>query len=509
MDNNRDIEEDSNRETSPGNNNGNRNRRHRIDMGIFERFMDTILGTRRDNSSYITWQQTNPPTVSPPSRISNDISEELTNDNITREQQQAQQTRDRQETSNNTEERSDSSSEASPTNNTTNDNPPDNPDDPNRAIVITVNYVFSDENQPNNPNRAGSLVMSLPNNASNRDPRVIQEFIRLATQLAYTSILNGLHNEKGITLNKFSSFPGIKLHELDESNICSICFEVYESIQQKVDMDESVSHKKRRLHDSSTFTTSSSTNSRHDHDRNNDRPILLADLTEKFDHIPIKMPCGHIFGKDCLCEWLKEHTTCPLCRFSVAEPQQTVRPIPPQTQGARNFTIFTIPTENSMVTSPTNVTVQNNISDSPPPAVITDLPQSAPPHPVRTSAPPTSPPPAPPAPPAPPIRRLLRSSGGGWREASEPLSTNDPLSHVIEYLTRQRTIRTPPINEPLFPSGMTSRRNADGTIETSSTPDVDGEELRNLFNDTPIPSDRNESSSESTRNEEESQRDDN
>ena len=40
--------------------------------------------------------------------------------------------------------------------------------------------------------------MSLPNNASNREPSVIQEFIRLATQMAYSSIVTGLNRERGL-----------------------------------------------------------------------------------------------------------------------------------------------------------------------------------------------------------------------------------------------------------------------------------------------------------------------
>ncbi|KAK9239281.1 hypothetical protein V1525DRAFT_398352 [Lipomyces kononenkoae] len=47
------------------------------------------------------------------------------------------------------------------------------------------------------------------------------------------------------------------------------------------------------------------------------------------DHVPLQMPCGHIFGKYCLKEWLTTSTTCPLCRTAIeAEPLQR-----PQQQG--------------------------------------------------------------------------------------------------------------------------------------------------------------------------------
>ncbi|GMF07676.1 unnamed protein product [Ambrosiozyma monospora] len=34
-------------------------------------------------------------------------------------------------------------------------------------------------------------------------------------------------------------------------------------------------------------------------------------------HIPVVMPCGHIFGRSCLREWLKTHSSCPLCRNKI------------------------------------------------------------------------------------------------------------------------------------------------------------------------------------------------
>lgn len=310
-----------------------------------------------------------------------------------------------------------------------------------RAIVITVNYLFSDQNRPENPNRSGSLVLSLPNNSNNRDPGSIQEFIRIATQMAYTLVMNGLHNQpKGITLSKFELFEKVKARHFteDDSKVCSICFEEFDDlIAEEDDIDDEeegetgeehasvveegadgkdagnneqdkegyVVRKRRRLVDktsrllrrfsrshteamedgerrapnlsesssindyvtpiasnsssarntvgtgaSSNYTplgtngiqssSQASTRTRAQSQplphtqpqpqtqpqtqsqsaQDSSQPVYLIDVKEPFDHSPIKMPCNHIFGQDCLSEWLKQHSTCPLCRHSVGEP---------------------------------------------------------------------------------------------------------------------------------------------------------------------------------------------
>ncbi|KAI5960868.1 SAN1 [Candida theae] len=354
---------------------------------------------------------------------------------------------------------------ASNSNNNNNSNGTDT-DTHNRAIVITVNYLFSDQNTPDNPNRSGSLVLSLPNNSNNRDPGSIQEFIRIATQMAYSMVMNGLHNQpRGITLNKFESFEKVNVRHLneEESKVCSICFEEFEDVmeeeqvedevydQASVDDEESkkdasnstgaregvVVRKKRRLVDKTSrllrrFSRShtermedgerrtpngSETSSVSDYvtpiassnmssrptfgsrapsngttpitnenqsmhsphsstttasqpqpqpssppTQDTSQPVYLIDVKDPFDHSPIKMPCNHIFGQDCLSEWLKQHSTCPLCRHSVAEPvnsqgQQHARDSPgtgvfqglPQAQhqqiNGQNYTFYTIPHE--------------------------------------------------------------------------------------------------------------------------------------------------------------------
>ncbi|TEY27892.1 hypothetical protein BOTCAL_1078g00020 [Botryotinia calthae] len=44
-------------------------------------------------------------------------------------------------------------------------------------------------------------------------------------------------------------------------------------------------------------------------------PYAEATIPLEPNHEPSKMPkCGHVFGRDCIVEWLKKHDTCPMCR---------------------------------------------------------------------------------------------------------------------------------------------------------------------------------------------------
>lgn len=195
------------------------------------------------------------------------------------------------------------------------------PLDGDDAILITVNYVFDQ------PNRLGLLVMLLPNILSSREPRAIQEFIRLATQMAYLNIINQMHHREGITVEKFNSFP--TLTSLDEDlKRCYICFDDMEVGQAKREGQalEERPLKKRRLYDNLSEATSNEsvalveTQPESEAPLESERPKLLCHHTYEYKHLAVQLPCLHVFGQSCLCEWLKEHSTCPLCREKLEEP---------------------------------------------------------------------------------------------------------------------------------------------------------------------------------------------
>ncbi|EPY53919.1 sir antagonist [Schizosaccharomyces cryophilus OY26] len=51
-------------------------------------------------------------------------------------------------------------------------------------------------------------------------------------------------------------------------------------------------------------------------------PICYDDMNINEETTATRMPCGHIFGKNCLKIWLDDHCSCPLCRKEV--PHETI-----------------------------------------------------------------------------------------------------------------------------------------------------------------------------------------
>lgn len=43
---------------------------------------------------------------------------------------------------------------------------------------------------------------------------------------------------------------------------------------------------------------------------------VCKDVFEKEETF-LELPCGHIFHEPCIHPWLRDHNTCPVCRFEL------------------------------------------------------------------------------------------------------------------------------------------------------------------------------------------------
>lgn len=335
------------------------------------------------------------------------------------------------------------------------------------AIVITVNYMFMDGGNIANPGRSGSLVVTLPNNATNREPRIILQFILLATRMAYLALVsNALKPKTGVSLDKFNTFA-LKELGAGSDQVCSICFDQYDPLAvPEIIADLERPTKKRKvspppeLGAAAAVAATTATASEPQPAQPDAEPETkyLCDHDEEFDHCAMEMPCGHVFGRSCLAHWLKESTSCPLCRLSVADADAplprvvpvtyirfggTDRPAGDASTEERDAAPSDEPSTNPSLLHRATLLIFNSAN--------------------RT---------APEAPP-PPLPERQNADATPRNPSSSPV-----IDSILNYFQRARARRQRQGGDsPLFASGVSSRRTANG-VETVTS---DGNPLSDAF----------------------------
>ncbi|GMF00115.1 unnamed protein product [[Candida] boidinii] len=225
---------------------------------------------------------------------------------------------------------------------------------------IGSNTTDNNTNQINNiSNLSGSLILHVPN-IDDSDDDSLQVLVRLATTIALRTIATSVKKISGVNDDHFARLKTKNANELSESDrYCPICYDPYQEIdklevkqddedeevedvddedEDKDDIDsnkrkklntkdeeisdnpeskETSPRKRRKINSDSRYKTSENGSTR---DTIKDNNFNKNDKSE-YTHVPVLMPCGHVFGRSCLREWLKTNNSCPLCRLSIPIPR--------------------------------------------------------------------------------------------------------------------------------------------------------------------------------------------
>ena len=189
----------------------------------------------------------------------------------------------------------------------------------------------------------GALVLSFRDVPASTPQDRLNSFISVAAQLAMERFNRLLNRPKGITKDEFGKLPVLKISDLptSEGPLCSICYDEYEEEndisktkreREFEDEGESEGIKKRKDNGGAPITQTTTGNSGSATDTNaeiagqSSTPLTEQPLTPNdeetnpsYKHSPIKLPCGHIFGRECIYKWSRLENSCPLCRHKISE----------------------------------------------------------------------------------------------------------------------------------------------------------------------------------------------
>lgn len=178
----------------------------------------------------------------------------------------------------------------------------------------------------------GALVLSFSDVPTATPQERLESIVSIAAELAMRRFGDLVSQSKGITKEQFENLPVINVRDLpDYNSVCSICYENYEDESTNIlkrgrDGDlEGNSIKKQK-------SESPAINIDRQQDNGTDggseaHPSSSTDTATPneeepptYKHYPVKLPCGHIFGRECLYKWSRLENSCPLCRKPIVEP---------------------------------------------------------------------------------------------------------------------------------------------------------------------------------------------
>lgn len=185
----------------------------------------------------------------------------------------------------------------------------------------------------------GALILSFSDVPSGTPQERLESIVSIAAELAMRRFSDMVTQSKGITKEQFERLPVLRVDDLQDKgdSVCSICYEKYEDeniniLKRTRDAEEKDNFIKRQRSESPIInidtdpqnqadgTTSAAVSS----SSNNPTDIIAQsdDDTSSYKHCPIQLPCGHVFGRECLYRWSRMENSCPLCRAPLVEVSQ-------------------------------------------------------------------------------------------------------------------------------------------------------------------------------------------
>jgi len=260
--------------------------------------------------------------------------------------------------------------------------PPSSSEDDNiqRNMLVSVSYVYSNDGttrpatgitpgastgNDTQRDRTGSILLNVPNIPSNRTDTQLNALIEFAASIALSAIAANLRRSNGIKKENFEKFPVKSKSEVVDVT-CPICFEEYnekeevevddktkgKEISSEKDKDDLINEQGKRRRRSSDEGLDEGRSSprkmrrtEHVHqptnnngESSNTSPSVpepsssslgpTTDEQEEYEHVPVVLPCNHTFGRNCLYEWLKSNSTCPLCRQRLSDEGESTNSAP-------------------------------------------------------------------------------------------------------------------------------------------------------------------------------------
>lgn len=217
-----------------------------------------------------------------------------------------------------------------------------NSDRPTRSITVSIQYSYFNPNGLANLNRAnggadseetpavarpdGALILSFRDVPTSTPQERLESIISIAAELAMRRFSDLMSQPKGISKEQFEELPTVRISELqdEQSKVCSICYDSYEDEPENVlkrsrdedFADRSDLFKKQRSESPAVMIGAEETAE--------DSGVQSSEgandgETPTYKHAPVKLPCDHVFGRECLYKWSQLENSCPLCRHKIVD----------------------------------------------------------------------------------------------------------------------------------------------------------------------------------------------